>query len=118
MKTITNAVQSLLACALVCGYPAAATATQLYVTSQLAYFRVADTTQGVDKDYFALSGVSSLGSCGVYQGQVLFILKDDAKGARQYAFVLSALRSGAPLTVYVEDTYRNGDGYCYVRTVE
>lgn len=118
MKVAINAIKCSFVCALVCGYPAAAAATQLYVTSQLAYFRVADTTQGTDKDYFALSGVSSLGNCGVYQGQVLFILKDDVKGTRQYAFVLSALRSGAPLTVYVEDSYKNGDGYCYVRTVE
>jgi hypothetical protein len=58
---------------LVCGYPAAAAVTQLYVTSQLAYFRVADATQGTDKDYFALSGVSSLGNCGVYQDAMFAI---------------------------------------------
>ena len=95
-----------------------ASATPTYVTGQLAYFRTADSGTGTDKDYFALAGVSSLGGCGTYQGSVIFILRDDAKGNRQFAFVLSALRAAAPLTVYVDDGYKNPDGYCYVRTLE
>lgn len=95
-----------------------ANATQVYSTGQITYFRSTDSSTGADKDYFALDGVSSLGTCGVYQGQVLFILKDDGKGNRQYAFVLSALRAGVSLTVYVDDQYKTPDGYCYVRTVE
>jgi hypothetical protein len=74
-----------------------------------------DSTWGADADYFVLSGVTSLGTCPAQGGMVLFLLKDDAKGQRQFALILAARASGAQVTADVDDAYKSPGGICYLR---
>ena len=72
----------------------------------------------VSTDWFQLSGVTSLGTCPVYNGLVMFLIKDDDRGWRHFALALSAKRANATVTAWVDDTKVTPQGYCYVQYMQ
>ena len=72
----------------------------------------------VSDDWFELTGVTSLGSCPLYNGLVLIVLKDDDRGWRHFAMVLSAKRAGTAISAWVDDTKLTASGYCYVQYMQ
>jgi hypothetical protein len=87
-------------------------------TGMVYFLRVHDSTIGPDIDWFAITGVSSLGNCQTNSGQVVLMIRDDQKGQRMFTLVLAAKTSGTPLTVSVDDTVVDPYGYCFVRSVQ
>jgi hypothetical protein len=79
-----------------------------------------DRVYGQDKDWFSLVGVTSLGACRTIpsSGYVALRIRDDAKGQRMFANLLAAKTSGTPLTVWVDDTITDSDGYCFVLNMQ
>jgi len=71
---------------------------------------------GTADDFFLLSGFSSAGSCGVGgpTNGVVLAVKKDTTGKRMFATALLAMSLGKTVTVYVDDTIRNANSYCYV----
>ena len=87
-------------------------------TGAVYTLRSRDSVLGVDTDWFSVVGVTSLGTCRTADaGYVVLKLRDDAKGQRMFSLVLSAKAAGAILTVRVDDTVLNPEGYCYARVV-
>jgi len=72
---------------------------------------------GANADWFALVGVTSLGTCATVEGHVVFMLRDDARGQRMFSVVLAAKSAGMPLTVRVDDSVKATGGYCYALAV-
>jgi len=83
---------------------------------QVALVRSHDAA--VSMDWFQLAGVTSLGTCPVLNGMVLFIIKDDDRGWRHFAMALNAKRAGATVTAVVDDTKVTSAGYCYVQYMQ
>jgi hypothetical protein len=69
-------------------------------------------------DWFALSNVSSLGTCGVYNGAVIFRINDDDRGWRQFALVLAARSKGTTVSVQIDDAIKDQYGYCILRFID
>jgi hypothetical protein len=97
-----------------CLFVGPVTAAVHTVTATVAFVRTHKATYGSHVDWFALSGVTSLGSCGVSEGLVVFRILDDEKGDRFYATVLNAKRAGSNLRVHVDDSVRDAGGHCIV----
>ena len=75
-------------------------------------------TFGPDADWFSFVGVTSLGTCPTGDGgNVVFMLRDDARGQRMFSVVLAAKSAGIPLTVRVDDTLKTTAGFCYAIAV-
>jgi hypothetical protein len=91
-------------------------ATSYGGTGTVALVRSHDAT--VSEDWFQINGVASLGTCPVYNGLVLFVLKDDDRSWRHFALALNAKRAGATITAWVDDTKLNASGYCYVQYIQ
>ena len=68
---------------------------------------------GADIDWFSLEDVTSAGTCGTHSGRLVFRIKDDAKGQRMFALLLSAKASGTPVRVAINDAYKDVSGYCF-----
>jgi hypothetical protein len=83
----------------------------------VGFFVVSDLSFGPNFDYFALNGVTALGTCPTANGLVVLKLKDDAKGQRQYSYVLAAKVTGSTISVQVDDTVLDPSGYCYARQI-
>jgi hypothetical protein len=80
--------------------------------------RSRDSTLGVNTDWFSLVGVTSLGTCPTADaGYVVLKMRDDTKGQRMLALALEAKAAGTTLTVQVDDTIRNSEGYCLAQIV-
>lgn len=93
--------------------------TAEYVGSgPVGILRSHDSSLGVNVDWFGLAGVSSLGRCPTSNGYVVFRIKDDEKGQRQFAIVLAARTNGATISVQIDDTYVDPTGYCYAQFVQ
>lgn len=86
-------------------------------TSTVLFIRSHDTSFGANVDWFAMQGVTSAGNCAKDNGLVVFRFKDDLRGQRHFAMLLAARQTGTPVTVSVDDTNHDGNGYCYVRWI-
>ena len=93
-------------------------AAPMDVVSTVKLLRSHDSSWFANVDWFALDGVTSLGGCPTYNGYVVFRLKDDERGKRQFTTVMSAKLASAPVTVDVDDTYLDSSGYCLVKFVQ
>jgi hypothetical protein len=91
------------------GYNATGTVTQL-VSYDLNWF-------GANTDYFSLSGVTSMGTCGQSGGYIAFRLHDDVRGQRMFAGLTAAQLEGKAVTAYVDDQYKDSLGLCYAIAV-
>ena len=79
---------------------------------------IAESYYGPNADYFVLDGLTALGTCAKQgDGLVVLRLKDDAKGERQFSFILQAKMAGIPVSVDADDTEVDAEGYCFVRHV-
>jgi hypothetical protein len=92
------------------GYIATGTITRLS-SYDLTWF-------GANVDFFNVSGVTSLGTCGVANGSVVFRLHDDVRGQRMFAGLTADKLVGNPITVYVDDQYKDSSGFCYTQTID
>jgi hypothetical protein len=78
---------------------------------------IQDSSWGANADYVLVNGATSLGTCGKQNGFVVLQLTDDAKGQRQFAFLLAAKTAETPVTVGVTDTFLSSQGLCILRHV-
>jgi hypothetical protein len=86
-------------------------------TGSVYLLRSHDAAIGLD--WFSLVGVTSLGACKTADGGFVAIrIKDDSRGSRHFAIVLSAKLSGIPITAWVDDTNVDSAGYCYVQFLQ
>jgi hypothetical protein len=93
------------------GYSATGTISFLRSHDQLYY--------GPDVDWFAIVGVSSLGTCKADGfGNIVFRIRDDTKGQRMFTVLLAAKTSGSTVLVWVDDTFKDSGGYCYALFVQ
>ncbi len=77
---------------------------------------VADSSVGVNQDYFVLDNTAALGTCAKQgDGRVVLKLRDDAKADRQLQLLQMSLTQYKKITVEVDDTVLSPDGYCLVR---
>lgn len=75
------------------------------------------TVFGANSNWFEVTGVNSLGNCKGWGQGTIFRLKDDLHGQQMYATLLSAMLSQTTVTVFVDDTYTDPNGYCYAEQV-
>ena len=104
------------AAVLLCGSGGVAEATTYGAAGTIAVLR--SHVANVSEDWFELTGVSSLGNCPVYNGLVLFVLKDDDRSWRHFAMALSAKRASTAISVWVDDTVLNSGGFCYLQYLQ
>lgn len=91
-------------------------ATAYSFTGQVSLFVTADLAlQGSNSNWFSVVGGSSAGNCKTFSSLVVVRLKDDLHGQQMYATVLALKVSGAPVTVWVDDTFLDPNGYCYAQ---
>jgi hypothetical protein len=104
---VVAGIFSILACepSYATGYNATGTVIKL-VSYDLNWF-------GANTDFFNLSGVTSLGTCGLSGGYVVFRLHDDVRGQRMFAGLSAAMLSGNTVIAYVDDQYKDSLGFCY-----
>lgn len=84
------------------------------VTAQIHFLRSHDQRFGVDMDWFALAGVTSLATCPAHSGYVVFRIKDTGRGQRHFSMLLAAKTAGQAITVSVDDSFKDPNGYCWV----
>jgi len=113
VKTIVIASALL---AILCVPRGAAEAAQYSGTGTVAVLRSHDAA--ISLDWFALTGVASLGACPAVNGSVVIVIKDDLRGQRHLAIALAAKMAGMPLTVWVDDTNLDSTGYCYLEYLQ
>jgi hypothetical protein len=91
---------------------AAVISTSVAAVSQ---YRTHDTDiyPGELTDWFTLTGVTSLGTCGTIGGAVIFKIREGARAHRMHAMVQASLLKGLTLKVYVDDAVKDGN-YCIV----
>src|SRR6266404_1254714 len=93
-------------------------ATLYSATGTIYLLRSHDSRYGANADWFSLVGVSSLGLCKTLDGGFTVLhIRDDQKGQRMFTLVLAAKTSGTPLTVWVDDTVVDVNGFCFVQAV-
>lgn len=93
-------------------------ATAYNVTAQVKQINSLDrVTYGTNADSFSLIGFSSAGSCATGDGLIAITLRDDEGGKRQMSILLSAKAAGLPVSVRVDDTVKNGAGFCYLQVL-
>jgi hypothetical protein len=73
---------------------------------------------GANFDFFVVSGATSLGTCGVANGYVVFRIHDDVRGQRMFAGLTADKLAGNSITVYVDDQYKDSSGFCYTQTID
>ena len=106
---------ALLACSVVLSAPAISATYSASGTVSL--LRSHDSTLG-GLDWFALTNLSSLGTCGVYNGMVIVRFNDDDRGWRQFAMVLAARTKNSTLTVTIDDSKKDSYGYCLLQYLD
>src|SRR5262245_22858421 len=91
-----------------------AQAAPLNTFGRVSNVYVSDTATFGATNNFTLAGVSSLGNCGGFFGQVVFRIKDDLHGQQMFAQALAAATGGNTIFVNVDDAVRDSQGYCFV----
>lgn len=111
----TLLTSTILIMATLLGISGTVEATQYSATGTVAALRSHDAA--ISSDWFQLTGVASLGNCATYNGLVLFVLKDDDRSWRHFGMLLSAKRTQATITAWVDDAVASS-GFCYLRYLE
>ena len=83
-------------------------------TGAISILRTHDSNIGTDVDWVSVSGFTVAGSCRTSSGYVVVRIRDDAKGQRQYAMVLSAAMGGQMVTLRLNEDVKDSAGYCYL----
>ncbi len=97
----------------VAGY---AQATETQKVGTVGLIRTHDVTLGLD--WFGLAGLTSWSSCPSVSGYVVLKVKDDDKGKRMMSLVTAAFLAGRQITVDIDDTFKDPNGYCYVKWLQ
>jgi hypothetical protein len=90
-------------------YVASGTVVNIY-TNDLNWF-------GANTDWFDVSGVTSLGTCGTSQGYVVFRIRDDVRGQRMFAGLTAAKLAGNSITVSVDEQDKDSTGFCFAQWI-
>jgi hypothetical protein len=69
-------------------------------------------------DWAAIEGFSYAGSCKTSGGDVVLRLRDGSRADRQFAMFMAANLSNRAVSVTVDDTVKDGAGYCFLRHVD
>jgi hypothetical protein len=94
------------------------TATQYSGAGTVHTLDAADlTSYGANTNWFELNGVAGFGNCKAWNQGTMFRIRDDLRGQQMYATLMAAFLAGMPVTVYADDTYTDGNGYCYAQQV-
>jgi hypothetical protein len=93
-----------------------AAATGYVATGPVQFVRTHETGNSID--WMALSGVTSLGGCQASDGFIVFRIKDDDRGRRQFAMAMAAKLAGNSLIAAVDDSEVDSGGYCYLRYLQ
>jgi len=70
-----------------------------------------------DAEGIAVTGFTSAGTCPTNDGMVFMLVRNDFSGRNHLAAALAAKASGATVTVYVDDTLKQGS-YCVLRMMQ
>lgn len=100
-----------------------------FVTAQAAEYSATGTVQKiialdhvanspVDRSHILITGFASAGSCGINDGLVALILRNDEGGRRQAAVALTAKSMNRPVTVRADDAFKNSLSACYLKYIE
>jgi hypothetical protein len=57
-------------------------------------------------------------SCKTYNGGPIFVIKDDERGKRQFAFAAAARAAGRQVTVSLDDVTMLHGEWCYLRYID
>lgn len=76
-----------------------------------------DTDPSAFGNYFAVNGVTSLGTCSLSQGHVVFRLRDGDRGDAMRSVVTAALLSGKEVIVSIDDVNLVTNGACIARSI-
>lgn len=71
-----------------------------------------------DADYIILNGFTSAGSCPLSGGLVAARFPSGDQGSRAYSLALVAKTSGKAIELVVDDSVKNSNGSCLVRSLE
>jgi hypothetical protein len=91
-------------------------ATIYYVSGTIEFLVSIDSSFGPNDDWVSLSGVAPQGTCATagIGSNMGIAIKDDGNGQRQFAELLAAKTNGTLVNIRVDDTVKNGNGYCYL----
>lgn len=97
-------------------FVAPAHATVYYVSGTVENLVAIDSGFGPNDDWVSLNGVAPQGACGAggIGSNMAAAIRDDGNGQRQYAQLLAAKATSTVVNIRVEDTYKNGNGICYL----
>lgn len=100
----------------------------LFLSSQLV---LADTYKSVDTiyrlgtvltrdnaDFIIINGFTSAGTCPLSSGLVVARFPSGESGARAYSLALAAKMAGKNVELAVDDTIKNSNGQCLVKSLE
>jgi hypothetical protein len=88
-----------------------------YVASgSISVVRSHDPT--LSADWFSLTGVSTVGTCGTYNGLVLFMIEDNENSWRHFAIALAAKSKSMAVNVQVDDSKKTPNGFCILQFIE
>jgi hypothetical protein len=69
-------------------------------------------------DWVAIEGFTYAGSCRTAGGDVVLRLRDDNRANRQLAMFIAANLSNKSVRVQVDDSVKDGAGYCFLRYMD
>jgi len=72
---------------------------------------------GTDGDWFALNGVTALGSCASFMGMIPIRIRDDSHGGRMLSQLQIAVTTGKMVSVVIDDT-KTSQGWCLAQWVD
>ena len=76
------------------------------------------TNYGAGVDWVSIQGFQSAGLCKLSGPYVVIRVKDDDHGKKQFSMLLAAKISNRTVTVWVDDTYSDVGGYCYLSFID
>ena len=80
-----------------------------------------DSTAGADLDHVTIEGFTAdltNNKCGVQDGLVAVVLRDNKKADRHLSILLAAQATGLPVRVRVDADAKNTKGNCYLWFIE
>lgn len=106
----------LALCSLV--FPLSLNAAEYVFNGKIKSLTSHDSVLGANSDWLSIEGFTSAGQCALSNGLVVMRLRDDKKGERQLAMVLSASLAGRTVTGVVDDAVRDSGGSCFLKYIK
>ncbi|MGH1487540.1 MAG: hypothetical protein ACRBCI_15100 [Cellvibrionaceae bacterium] len=81
-------------------------------------YRLGVITNRDNVDYIIINGFTSAGTCPLSLGLVVARFPNNEQGSRAYSMALAAKMSGRNIELGVDDSVKNAEGSCFVKTLE